>query len=224
MKLGALELLALALSAVVVGCSGKPAPLRLEPPTEGLAGDYGAVLDRWTRRSQIYDGLFSVLYVGATFHAPELRRAFLQRFPDAYGRGSEEARRLTLANPDAETHWEFFLGAATSKQRWNDFARADSIWRVSLVADGVEVDAKVRRIPLNANVRVFYPYLTPYTSGYGLEFPLTTVEGKPLITSATRKLELRVSSALGNTSLVWDLGGSDELAAEQQGVGRGAGG
>lgn len=196
------------LSAVFVvgGCASQPPVVQLAP-TDGItAKDYGDVLERWTRKDVIFDGLFSIMYLHASFHAPELRKAFLLRFPESYGRGSEEASRLTLSNPEAEAHWEFFLSASTPHQRHNDLARDDSIWRVTLSADdGPEVEAKVRRVALNANLRVFYPYLTPFASGYGLEFPLTTLEGTPVIGPMTTKVVLRVSSALGASELVWEL-------------------
>ncbi|MEL6189010.1 MAG: hypothetical protein AAFU79_30690 [Myxococcota bacterium] len=189
-----------------MGCASTPDPLSLAPTETLEAQDYPEVLSRWTRSAEIFDGLFSVMYLNASFHAPELRKAFLLRFPESYGRGSDEAERLTLANPDAETHWEFFLSASTPHQAHNDLARPDSIWRVSLRADGgPEVEARVRRVDLNANLRVFYPYVTPFASGYGLEFPLTTLEGTPLIRPETRKVVLRVASALGSAEMEWAL-------------------
>lgn len=199
-------MMAAGLWASLAGCAGEQRPLTLQPPRSLDASDYGNILDRWTRKAEIYDGLFSVAYVRATMHAPELRKAFLERFPDVYGPGSDEARRLTLADPSAEGTWAFFLSASTAREKWNDLALPNSIWRVTLRADdGPLVDAKVREIPLNANLRVFYPYLTPYASGYGLEFPLA-VEGQPLISPSTRKITLRISSAIGETELVWQLG------------------
>lgn len=199
-------LLAAAVGLAAGACTSPTPALRMRP-VEGLTpDDYQEVLERWSRRDEIFNGLFSVMFLHATFHAPEFRRAFLLHFPDTYGRGSDEARRLTLAEPSAETHWEFFLSASTPRPRWNDLAQPDSIWHVTLRADeGPEVDAKVREIDLNANLRVFYPYLTPYSRGYGLEFPLTTLEGKPLISSSTREIVLRVSSALGTAEMRWAL-------------------
>lgn len=191
---------------LALACSGPQAPLRLQPQENVSAEDYDRMLDRWTRRDEVFDGLFSIIFVHASFHSPELRRAFLEKFPESYGRGSDEARRLTLADPSAESHWEFFLAASTAKPRWNDLAREDSIWRVTLRADdGPVVDAKVRRIDLNANLRRFYPFISPFALTYGLEFPLTTIEGEPTIGPRTRQLVLRISSALGAAEMTWTL-------------------
>lgn len=196
----------IALALTISGCAGASRPLSLQPAADLDEASYKDVLKRWTKKDEVFDGLFSVMYANATFHSPELRKAFLLRFPESYGRGSDEARRLTLADPEAESHWEFFLSASTSNQRWNDLARPDSIWRVTLRADGgPEVDAIVRLIPLNANLRVFYPYLTPFATGYGLKFPLVTPEGTPTIGPETKTVVLRVSSALGAAEMVWQL-------------------
>ncbi|MBX2813692.1 MAG: hypothetical protein KTR25_17885 [Myxococcales bacterium] len=196
----------LVLLSVGWGCQTTPPLLSLRPQPDIEREDYPRMLNRWTRKDEVFDGIYSIMYVRSTFHAPEFRRAFIERFPDAYGRGSEEARRITLANPEAENHWEFFLTASTPNQRLNDLADADSVWRVTLRADdGPWVLAKVRLIKSTDNLKVFYPYLSPFASAYRLEFPLTSLEGKPIINGQTRHLRLRISSALGVAELEWQF-------------------
>ncbi len=192
---------------LAAGCASAPEPqVSMSSRTEFAPEDYPRLLNRWSRSDEVFDGLFSVLFAHATFHSPEFRRAFLIRHPQVYGRGSEEAGRLTLTSPKAEEHLEFFMSASTSNQRWNDLDQEDSIWRVTLQSDElVPVQGKVRMIKTTANVRVFYPYITPYASTYGLTFPLTNPDGKPLIGPDTSKLTLRISSALGEAELVWRL-------------------
>ena len=201
--------IALLAAGILLGMASCAAPaplLSLQPERTLESEDYEATLKRWTRKDDVFDGLFSVMFAHATFHSPEFRRAFLERFPEFYGRGSEEGQRLTLADPEAETHWAFFLAVSTSNQRWNDLARSDSIWRVTLQSDeGPEVEAKVSPIGLDYNIRIFYPYLTPFSSGYRLEFPLTNLEGRPIIHNRTRTIRLRISSALGAAELIWEF-------------------
>lgn len=189
-----------------MGCVASDPVVQLQPSKAINATDYKSVLGRWTRRDEVYDGLFSVIFVHATFYSPEFRKAFVNRFPEFYGRGSGEGRRLTLEDPDAESHWAFFLAASTPNQTWNDLSRDDSIWRVTLRSDGgPEVNAKVRPIKINANLKTFFPYLTPFAVGYGLDFPLVTLQGQPLITPQTRMIRLRISSALGAAEMAWHL-------------------
>lgn len=183
-----------------------PGPVSLDSNKEVRAEDYEKVLAKWTRTDQIYSQLYSVMFVHATFHAPEFRRGFLVRHPDVYGPGSEEASRLLLTKPEGELQHEFFLSASTSTSKWNDLADDDSIWQVSLQGDDREpVDAKVERVKTTANLRVIYPYITDYARTYAIHAPLVSPIGEPVLTKDTRRLTLRIASALGEAKLVWEL-------------------
>src|SRR6476469_8278935 len=79
--------------ALLAGCA--PArPAVLYGPDEPLkAEDYGDILRTWTRSGQVYKTLDNKLFITATFHAPEFRRAFAIAFPDIYGHGGKITRR-----------------------------------------------------------------------------------------------------------------------------------
>jgi hypothetical protein len=205
----------------LAGCAGSAAvPVALTPTHEIKASEYEEVLRRWTRGDEVYDGLESKLFVHATFHSPEFRRAFALRHTDVYGPGSEEASRLLLTSPEAEEQLEFFFSASTSSPGWNDFDRPDSIWRVTLEGDDHErVDGKVLRLRASANLRVIYPFITDYAKTYTVRFPRTTPGGRPVISNMSHKFVLRFSSALGTANLIWNLIPSsvpDEGVREQQ--------
>lgn len=168
--------------------------------------DYGGVLSDWTRHDEVYDVLYRIAFFHVTYHSPAFRRAFLVRHPDVYGPGSEEAGRLMLTTPESEDYLEFFVAASTANQRWNDFNRADSIWRITLRSDdGEPVDGKVERVKTSANLRAIYPYITPYSNTYAVRFPRNTFTGEPVLTPKTQQLELRVTSALGEAQMVWRI-------------------
>lgn len=194
------------LALVLIGCAS-PDPLALKPRSGLTADDYGEVLDQWTRHDEVYDALESVMFVHATFHSPEFRKVFLLRFPDVYGPGSDEARRLALTDPSAELFHEFFVSASTSDIRWNDFAKGDeSIWRISLVGeDGESVAGEVERVKPTANIQRIYPYITHFARTYLVRFPLTGVNGEPIITRSTSSVRLRIASALGTAEMEWAL-------------------
>lgn len=188
-------------------CASEQRPLSLQPPEDINSESYEEVLQKWTRSDKVYrDGLDSILFVHATFHSPEFRKAFLLRHPDVYGRGSEAARRLALISEGAEESLEFFFSATTSEMAWNDFDKPDSIWRVTLSSDHAEsVDGTVVRLRTTANLRVIYPYISDFARTYAVRFPLSTVTGEPLVAAYTKKFTLRFSSALGAANLEWDL-------------------
>jgi hypothetical protein len=199
---------AIVLIAFGAACAGSREPVSLQSTIELSAGDYGEVLERWTRNDRLYDKLYSVLFAHATFHSPEFRRAFLLRHRDIYGRGSEEARRLSLTSEGADEQLEFFLSAWTPDVKWNDFAEPNSIWRITiqgLEPDAEPVDGKVEKIKTTANIRVIYPYITDFAKTYAVRFPRATASGKPVITSSSPGFMLKISSGLGQMSLEWRL-------------------
>ena len=179
-------------------------PLSTSAPMN--AGDYDGVLSDWTRSEEVYDVLYRIAFFHATYHSPTFRRAFLERHPNVYGPGSEEASRLMLTRPEAENFHEFFLSASMANHKWNDLSRTDSIWRVTLTSDGGEpVDGTVEYVKTTANLRVIYPYITPYARTYAVRFPRNSFTGQPVLTPTTRSLELHIRSALGEATLVWKI-------------------
>jgi hypothetical protein len=206
MKVLVLELLAIAALEPAFACAGEtPSTLSLQPNREVTAEDYDDVLKRWTRHDTVYQGLDSKLFVHATFMSPEFRRAFALRHTEVYGPGSEETAVL-ITNPEAEEQLEFFFSASTSSPQWNDFDKENSIWRVTVEGDDHErVDGKVRRIRPSANMRIIFPYISDYAKTYVVRFPRTTPSQKAVITASTREFDLKVSSALGQATLSWNL-------------------
>ena len=194
------------MAAAFSGCKHQEPVLSLQPRGTATADNYDEVLTDWTREERVYDGLESKLFVHATFHSPEFRKTFLLRHPDVYGRGSETARRLALTLPDAVEEIEFFFSAFTTDIKWNDFDQDDSIWRVVLKGDDSEpVDGQVARVKTTANLRAIYPFITDFSRTYVVRFPRTDASGRPVLSSASKSIDLQFLSALGVAKLVWKL-------------------
>jgi hypothetical protein len=194
------------LCLALLSCAGQQAPVSLQPQGELTADDYEDVLARWTRKDEVYDGLDSKLFVFATFHSPEFRKAFLLRHTSVYGKGSEEASRVMLTSGDSEESLELFFSASTSSAQWNDFDEGDSIWRITLEGDeGEKVDGKVEKLKTTANLRVIYPFINDFARTYAVRFPRITALGKPVLSNASKRMILRISSALGEAEMIWFL-------------------
>ncbi len=172
------------------------------------AEDYDAVLSAWTRADKVYQGLDNKLFVTATYHAPELRRAFAVAFPDIYGHGGTVTRReLVDLTEDIERFHNFFIAIYTPDPKWNDLAKPDSIWRLTLVGSGeVSVGAhEVIPIKVDENLRAVYPYIHRFDKCYLVRFPLADPMRNLVIGASTTSFSLRVASALGVGEMEWRL-------------------
>ena len=184
-------------------------PLNLSGPSGTvLATDYPEILEAWTRSAKIYKGLDDELFISATFHAPELRRAFAVAFPEIYGHGGAITRQeLVDLTGGIEEYVNFFVAIYTPDIKWNDLERPDSIWRLTLISSNeVAVDAKeIVPIRMDANLHVVYPYIGRFDKVYVVRFPLTDAMHRIVLDDKTTYFIFHIASALGEAELRWDL-------------------
>lgn len=198
---------ALAAFSLVASCS-KPRPAQLFGASDKLtADDYDDVLESWTRKDEIYDGLEHKLFVSATLHSPEFRRAFALAWPNVYGSGGQVTRReLVELTGEVERSHTFFLSVFTAENKWNDFDSADSIWRMTLRSGDVEVEpTAIFEIKKDANLTAVYPHIGRFDECYLVRFPMTDHQEKLIITSTSESATLRIASALGTATLDWNF-------------------
>lgn len=181
------------------------------PETPVTSDDYPDILQTWTRSGRVYRGLDNKIFVTATFHAPEFRRAFAVAFPDIYGHGGKITRReLVDLTGGVEQYSNFFLAVYTPDKRWNDLARDDSIWRLTMRGSSGTAVGPADIIPIKAdeNLRTVYPYVNRFDMIYLVRFPLTDPLHRVVVDATTQSFTLRVASALGATEMEWKLSDS----------------
>ncbi|MEE8410473.1 MAG: hypothetical protein V3T05_12780 [Myxococcota bacterium] len=197
-----------ALSITLAAC-GTTRPAVLHGPSQPLtAEDYPAVMKTWTRSAKVYKGLENKLFVSATFHAPELRRAFAIAFPEIYGHGGDITRReLVDLTGDIEQYNNLFVAVYTPNPKWNDLAKSDSIWRLTLIgSDEVAVGpAEIVPIKIDENLRAVYPYIGRFDKGYVVRFPQTDPMNRVVLDHESTGFKLRIASALGVAEMEWVL-------------------
>lgn len=189
-------------------CSARRPAILYGSESRLVAADYPAVLRTWSRSAKIYQGLDDKLFVTATYHAPELRRAFALAFPDIYGHGGKITRReLVDLTGGVEQHHNFLFAVYTPDNRWNDLGRDDSIWRLSLKGSSdTEVGPdEVVPIKMDENLRAVYPYITRFDKVYLVRFPLVDPLQQLVIEGDATTISLRIASALGGANMVWQL-------------------
>jgi hypothetical protein len=197
----ALALLALAGCARVPPTIGDPAPTLRDVEAERA---YAQVLERYSDRGEIYAIFDTRLFAGATLQTPAFREARVRRQalfqvlppPKVDALLADERAQAEAAN-------EFFLGVHVNEPRYDDFGRADSIWRVVLVTPSGEVSAQeIQRIGrADLPMRAFYPYVGSFWVGYRVRFPRAFTDGSPVLPEGTERVTLRLASALGKVEL-----------------------
>jgi len=191
------------------GCAPQVRPGVLHGPSRVLQpSDYKVVLKTWTRSAKIYQGLDSQMFVTATFHSPEFRRVFALAFPEIYGHGGNITRReLVDLTHDIEQYLTFFVSAYTADRKWNDLAKPDSIWRLSLEGeDGVSVSpTEIIPVKIDANLQAVYPYIDRFDKAYLVRFKLADPMNRLVVKSTSEHFNLKVVSALGKANLRWVL-------------------
>lgn len=172
--------------------------------------NYQDALNKWTRSKKIYEGVEARLYITATYKAMEFREAYIDRYVKSYQLGPVYRQTLLEREKEQEEKYnEFFFTAFTPEERWNDFHRSDSIWKMYL-----EDDAGARMIPISITridssdpvIREFFPYFDLWSQGYVARFPKYTETGiEPLPGPNTKFFRIVVTGVLGKGELEWRL-------------------
>lgn len=190
----------------------------------GARSAYAHMLKASTRSAKIYQALDNKLFITATYHAPAFRRAFAVAFPDIYGHGGKITRReLVDLTGGIEQHHNFFVAVYTPDSRWNDIARDDSIWRLSLYGKSngqnglgeTEVGPDdIIPIKMDENLRVVYPYTNRFDKVYLVRFPVLDAMHQPIVGPGTEELVVRIASAMGVASMRWRVARAPRQSSE----------
>ena len=201
-------LVLLKLTLLLASCGPKRTPSLGAIQPDITADKYQLILETWTRSDKIYNSLDERLFITATYHSPEFRKAFAIAFPEIYGHGGTVTRReLVDLTGNVEHYHTFFVAAYTPNIKWNDLDKDDSIWRLALLGENnVEVQPeKIVRVKVDENLKIVYPYIGRFDAIYLIRFPLIDELGKPVIRPDSNHFRLRIVSALGTAEPTWKL-------------------
>ena len=199
---------ALALTALALGACRTAPPTIGDPPPKLADADaeraYRELLDRYSDTAEVYALFDTHLFSGATYLSWPMREARVKRLGQFKAMTQPEIdARLEQERAEWATHHVFDFGAWTQDPKYDDFDRKDSIWRLALIADGVEVlPAEVERVRrVDHNTRALYPYMGQFWVLYRVKFPKVRPDGTPVLPPGTREVRLRVTSTLGQAEL-----------------------
>jgi hypothetical protein len=187
-----------------MSCSTARPVVRLTEDWPATPGNYGNVVEEWTRKAQLRADYQEVCELVATLKSAEWRAAHAAH--DAEIRGLlGEARTQRIAQSRAETAgpYEVEIMVTTWDRRENDLDRGNkSVWRVVLIdPHGSEVEPleiiKDRRPAFV--VRAEFPALGEFATPYLVRFPRTASIFGP----DAKQIRLRMSSTRGALEVTW---------------------
>jgi hypothetical protein len=172
--------------------------------------NYENVCDEWTREARIHRGLELDLIVSATFKSEAFRRAYADEYARAYKLTPERKERLVEDQLEAVTRsHEFLVASFVPEKAWDDFDRANSMWKLYLLNDQNErvVPVEVRKVrKQDAVTPHFFPYITPWKSVFTVRFPYSIpTTNQPIIKENTKSIKVIITSVLGTAEMGWKL-------------------
>ncbi len=189
-----------ALLALAVAC-GLTLPRQPTPGPE--EGKWPEERDRYTRSIKIYDRLDDKAFATATYQAPSVRAARVERLAAWRSlTGEERDARLAQERDEATRFEDFLLAFYTNDRSANDLDSSKSVWRVTLEVLGTTeiLPASIQVVHVDATLAQLYPHIGTFDTLYQVRFPPWRGP-KPL---AETPFLLRIAGAQGKVELVFD--------------------
>jgi len=154
------------------GAGGKTADV-LWP---SLSGPYVEVARDWTRKAAVYSGIDTELTAVATLKSWEWRRAFTERYAEAYSLSAREAEKFLEDQKRAHAgSTEIVLSLSSPKPGHVRLKLKDPLWSV-FVTQGekkiypLEIRPMEKDLWPASRLEVFFPDFKPWQKFYSLRF------------------------------------------------------
>jgi hypothetical protein len=167
---------------------------------------YLETLNHWTRDRIVYSEFETKTRIAATLRSPEFVEAYQKEYARIYVPGTPEANQAADPQVRGSSEFlEFYFYAYVPDRDNNDFAKANSIWKIYRVDGNGQM---VRPVDLREITRVtpvieqLFPYVNRYHGKfYSVRFPAAnlgaTQGGKP------EPIRLVFTSVLARVELEW---------------------
>lgn len=182
------------LGVVLNGCAtreGGNAGLELMSETE-----FQNTVEKFTRRSQQYQGLYNTVDIHATLRNSSVIRAQLEQNARLYQWDRAKFQlESNKAGEKAKNETEVFLSFYTPDRKNDDLQKSSTQWRTYLEVDGRRWEGKVTKVKTTeVEIQGMYPYYTRLATPYSVTFPvpIATVEGKEAKVTLTGPVALVV--------------------------------
>jgi hypothetical protein len=171
------------------------------------ASDYPKIHRAWTRHTPLVQYDIGLVFEGwATLKGPEFRQAYVAKYASVYGLPPNEQEAILKAQTQAEqSGYEIHLVAQSTYDKWIDFDKRTSPWRISLIdGTGTEISPTLIRAEKYPDIyeSIFFPDRTPFSRSYTLRFSKPE-SGDGSKGPTAGRLLLRIASPIGHIEFIW---------------------
>ena len=202
--------LACALGVLFAGCaSARPPSVDFSEATKTYRNeDYQATFEAWTRHAKMVQDIGTVMEIWATFKSWDFRQAYVAKYAKAYDLADGERDEIAKSQKEmARAAYEIHLVAQSTNDRWNDFERRTSPWRITLL-DGTGAELAPTSIKFEKLPEVyeyeFFPTRTLFSRTYTLRFVHPEGTGESFTGPQSGRMILRVASPMGKVEVTWE--------------------
>lgn len=152
-----------------------------------------------TKKIDKYDGFYQLFQADMTQISSSIQVALLQRKADFLQWDQAKLQKeRDRAFQEMATEAKFFLRFYTPESDYDDFHRANSIWKIYLEFNHQRVEGKAKKMTQKfSDIHQLFPHFNRFSTGYEVVFPIST--------SALEVGEKKVviTSSLGNASFTF---------------------
>jgi len=199
-----------ALSALWAGCATSRAPaVDFSDSAKSYRNDdYPAVFEAWTRHAKLVQDIGTAMEVWATFKSWDFRQSYVAKYAKVYDLADGEREQLAKSQQEtARAVYEIHLVAQSTADRWNDFDRRTSPWRITLLdgtgAELAPTSVKVEKLP-EVYESEFFPTRTLFSKTYTIRFVRPEGAAESFLGPQSGRMILRVASPLGKVEVAWE--------------------
>ncbi len=159
-------------------------PLRTQSGVPEISiSDFENIITDKTKKLEVYDGLYNILTVQATWLDSRVTEATLshQARVSQWSEQIYREERTKKVNKNADTT-EFFVSLYTPERRHSDLSKTKNLWKIFLEVNGERYEGKATKVKLLlSEIQSVYRYHNRWSVPYLISFsvPTSAVENKP---------------------------------------------
>jgi hypothetical protein len=137
---------------------------------------YEATVKKYTKKTQVYDGLTQIMeFTGVLLNSKVAREQADQSARIFQMDETQYSNKKSEVESGLAKNTQVFVSFYSPDRKYDDLARASTIWRVFLDAGGKRYTGKVEKMKtVFADVASLYPGHTRFHSPYRVTFPVAT--------------------------------------------------